>query len=74
MSVAAITKVAIMLLSIKRLYFLTGDLERLTGMSDAKIEGLITNRNHDDNLTTERLQDQRVHFNDLAQEGWGPGQ
>ena len=49
------------------------DLERLTGMSDAKIEGLITNRNHDDNLTTERLQDQRVHFNDLAQEGWGTG-
>ncbi|HDS4487954.1 TPA: carbohydrate porin [Enterobacter hormaechei subsp. steigerwaltii] len=51
----------------------TQDLERLTGMSDAKIEGLITNRNHDDNLTTERLQDQRVHFNDLAQEGWGTG-
>lgn len=49
------------------------DLEQLTGMSDAKIEGLITNRNHDDNLTTERLQDQRVHFNDLAQEGWGTG-
>lgn len=49
------------------------DLERFTGMSDAKIEGLITNRNHDDNLTTERLQDQRVHFNDLAQEGWGTG-
>ncbi|EBS7636702.1 carbohydrate porin [Salmonella enterica] len=49
------------------------DLEQFTGMSDAKIEGLITNRNHDDNLTTERLQDQRVHFNDLAQEGWGTG-
>lgn len=51
----------------------TQDLERLTGMSDAKVEGLITNRNHDDNLTTERLQDPRVHFNDLAQEGWGNG-
>lgn len=51
----------------------TQDLERFTGMSDAKIEGLITNRNHDDNLTTERLQDPRVHFTDLAQEGWGTG-
>ncbi len=32
------------------------------GMSDAKSEGLITNRNHDDNLTTERLWDQRGPF------------
>ncbi|HBY0059697.1 TPA: carbohydrate porin [Klebsiella pneumoniae] len=49
------------------------DLEQLTGISDAKIEGLITNRNHDDNLTTERVQDPRARFNDLTQEVWGGG-
>ncbi|WP_336749694.1 carbohydrate porin [Pantoea vagans] len=49
------------------------DLERYTGIPDAKIEGLITNRNHDDNLTTERVQDSRAYFNDLNQEVWGGG-
>lgn len=49
------------------------DLERYTGIRDAKIEVLITNRNHDDNLTTERLQDGRSNFNDLSQEVWGGG-
>lgn len=51
----------------------TQDLERLTGIPDARIEGLITNRNHDDNLVTERLQDPRIYFNDLSQEVWGGG-
>ena len=36
-------------------------------------EGNIVNRNHDDNLTTKRLQDPRVSFNDLSQESWGGG-
>lgn len=49
------------------------DLERYTGIPDAKIEGLITNRNHDDNLTTKRVQDSRAYFNDLNQEVWGGG-
>ncbi|AUV52749.1 carbohydrate porin [Raoultella planticola] len=49
----------------------TQDLERWTGIPDARIEGNIVNRNHDDNLTTQRLQDPRVNFNDLAQESWG---
>ncbi|CAJ0996238.1 Porin B [Sodalis praecaptivus] len=51
----------------------TQDLENVTGIDDAKIEGLITNRNHDDNLTTERVQDSRARFNDLTQEVWGGG-
>lgn len=51
----------------------TQDLERYTGIPDAQIEGLITNRNHDDNLTTKRVQDSRVYFNDLNQEVWGGG-
>ncbi|WEF29576.1 carbohydrate porin [Klebsiella aerogenes] len=51
----------------------TQDLERWTGMADARIEGNIVNRNHDDNLTTKRLQDPRVNFNDLSQESWGGG-
>ncbi|ROR15125.1 carbohydrate porin [Erwinia sp. JUb26] len=49
------------------------DLERYTGIPDAKIEGLITNRNHDNNLTTQRVQDSRAYFNDLNQEVWGGG-
>ncbi|WP_438941016.1 carbohydrate porin [Dryocola boscaweniae] len=47
------------------------DLERWTGIPDARIEGNIVNRNHNDNLTTKRLQDRRVNFNDLSQESWG---
>lgn len=49
------------------------DLERWTGIPDARLEGNIVNRNHDDNLTTKRLQDPRVSFNDLSQESWGGG-
>lgn len=49
----------------------TQDLERWTGIPDARIEGNIVNRNHDDNLTTQRLQDNRVSFNDISQESWG---
>ena len=49
------------------------DLERYTGIPDARIELLVTNRNHDDNLTTVRLQDPRASFNDLSQEVWGGG-
>jgi porin len=49
----------------------TQDLEALTGIPDAAIEGNIVNRNHNDNLTTKRLQDPRVNFNDLSQESWG---
>ena len=52
---------------------LTRDLERWTGIPDARLEGNIVNRNHDDNLTTKRLQDPRVSFNDLSQESWGGG-
>ncbi|MCS6068056.1 carbohydrate porin [Klebsiella variicola subsp. variicola] len=44
----------------------TQDLERWTGIPDARLEGNIVNRNHDDNLTTKRLQDPRVSFNDLV--------
>jgi porin len=49
------------------------DLERFTGIPDAKIEGNIVNRNHDDNLTTKRLQDPRVNMNDSGQESHGTG-
>ncbi|MGE9550105.1 carbohydrate porin [Erwinia amylovora] len=49
------------------------DLEALTGIPDAKIEGNIVNRNHDDSLTTRRLQDTRTGINDLAQESSGSG-
>ncbi|MFU9087005.1 carbohydrate porin [Klebsiella pneumoniae] len=38
----------------------TQDLERWTGIPDARLEGNIVNRNHDDNLTTKRLQDPRA--------------
>ncbi|HBW1604253.1 TPA: carbohydrate porin [Klebsiella pneumoniae] len=54
-------------------FIFTQDLERFTGIPDATIEGLITNRNHDDNLTTKRVQDSRANFNDLNQEVWGGG-
>lgn len=47
------------------------DLERWTGIPDARLEGNIVNRNHDDNLTTKRVQDPRVNVNDLTQESWG---
>lgn len=47
------------------------DLERWTGIPDARIEGNIVDRNHNDNLTTKRLQDPRIGFNDLSQESWG---
>ncbi|ROP62800.1 porin [Enterobacter sp. BIGb0383] len=47
------------------------DLERWTGIPDARIEGNIVNRNHNDSLTTKRLQDPRVSFNDISQESWG---
>lgn len=49
----------------------TQDLEMYTGIPDAAIEGNIVNRNHNDNLTSERTQDPRVGFNDIAQESWG---
>ncbi|QPE17863.1 carbohydrate porin [Providencia rettgeri] len=51
----------------------TQDLERWTGIPDARIEGNIVNRNHEDNLTVKRLQDPRVPNNDLAQESYGGG-
>lgn len=51
----------------------TQDLERFTGIPDATIEGNIVNRNHDDNLTTKRLQDPRVNVNDSSQESYGTG-
>ncbi|MCK9998735.1 carbohydrate porin [Providencia rettgeri] len=51
----------------------TQDLERWTGIPDARIEGNIVNRNHEDNLTIKRLQDPRVPNNDLAQESYGGG-
>lgn len=47
------------------------DLENLTGIPDAKIEGNIVNRNHNDSLTNKRLKDDRVNFNDISQESYG---
>lgn len=52
-------------------FIFTQDLERYTGIPDATIEGNIVNRNHNDLLTSERLQDPRARFNDLSQESWG---
>ncbi|QCR35684.1 carbohydrate porin [Nissabacter sp. SGAir0207] len=49
----------------------TQDLERYTGIPDARLEGNIVNRNHNDSLTMKRLQDPRVSFNDLSQESYG---
>ena len=49
------------------------DLATLTGIPDAKIEGNIVNRNHDDSLTLRRLQDPRASINDIAQESSGGG-
>lgn len=47
------------------------DLQQLTGIPDAKIEGNIVNRNHNSNLTVDRLQNPGLPINDLAQESWG---
>lgn len=47
------------------------DLSRWTGMPDARIEANIVNRNHNDDLTTRRVQDPRAPINDLTQESWG---
>lgn len=49
------------------------DLEALTGIADAKIEGNIVNRNHDDSLTSKRLQDPRAPVVDISQESSGGG-
>lgn len=50
---------------------LNQDLSRWTGIPDARIEANIVNRNHNDDLTTRRVQDPRVNINDLTQESWG---
>ncbi len=47
------------------------DLQQLTGIPDAAIEGNIVNRNHNSNLTVDRLQNPGLPLNDLAQESWG---
>lgn len=49
----------------------TQDLEIYTGIPDAKIEGNIVNRNHNDELTTLRVQNPRVRKNDSTQESSG---
>lgn len=49
----------------------TQNLEALTGIPGAVIEGNIVNRNHNQNLATQRLQDKSVPMTDLAQESWG---
>ncbi|WVD69901.1 carbohydrate porin [Orbus wheelerorum] len=49
------------------------DLERWTGIPDARIEGNIVNRNHNDDLTIKRTQDYRVLNNDQTQESAGGG-
>ncbi|MVT05944.1 carbohydrate porin [Enterobacter sp. 10-1] len=51
----------------------TQDLEVLTGIPAARIEGNIVNRNHDDNLTIKRIRDPRVKSNDSTQESYGRG-
>nr|WP_246048910.1 carbohydrate porin [Brenneria rubrifaciens] len=52
----------------------TQDLERYTGIPDAKIDGNIVNRNHDNDLTSERLINPSVTRNDQAQEAANNGQ
>lgn len=47
------------------------DLSRWSGIPDARIEANIVNRNHNDDLTTRRVQDPRANMNDLTQESWG---
>lgn len=47
------------------------DLELYTGIPGAVIEGNIVNRNHDNSLTRDRLQDPRVNITDLSQESFG---
>ncbi|WP_392559417.1 carbohydrate porin [Orbus mooreae] len=49
------------------------DLERWTGIADARIEGNIVNRNHNDDLTVKRIQDPRVSGTDQTQESSGGG-
>lgn len=49
----------------------TQHLESLTGIPGAVIEGNIVNRNHNENLATQRLQNKSVPMTDLAQESWG---
>ncbi|EMB6256166.1 carbohydrate porin [Serratia marcescens] len=49
----------------------TQDLERFTDIPDARIEGNIVNRNHNDDLTIKRIQDPRIRNNDLSQESYG---
>lgn len=46
------------------------DLQAFTGIADAKIEGNIVNRNHNDSLTSKRLNDPRAGINDLSQESY----
>jgi porin len=46
------------------------DLERWTGIPDARIEG-ISSTVTTMTITTKRVQDPRVNFNDLTQESWG---
>lgn len=52
----------------------TQNLEMYTGIPDAKIDGNIVNRNHDDDLTSKRLIDTRISRNDQAQEAYSGGQ
>ncbi|HIE9814370.1 TPA: carbohydrate porin [Klebsiella pneumoniae] len=52
----------------------TQDLERYTDIPDARIDGNIVNRNHDDDLTDLRLDHPKVTKNDQAQEGSNAGQ
>ncbi|EMU9000092.1 carbohydrate porin [Providencia rettgeri] len=51
----------------------TQDLERWTGIPDARIEGNIVNRNHNDDLTLKRVQDPRTPNYDQTQESAGGG-
>jgi len=50
------------------------DLERYTDIPDAKIDGNIVDRNHDDDLTSERLINPSISRNDQAQEAANGGQ
>lgn len=52
----------------------TQDLEMYTGIPDARIDGNIVNRNHDDDLTAERIIDPRTPRHDQAQEAANGGQ
>ncbi len=52
----------------------TQDLEMYTGIPDAQIDGNIVNRNHDDDLTSKRIIDNRIPRNEQAQEAYSGGQ